>query len=119
MNSVQIIGRLTKDPEWSQTRGGTDVCKLRLAVPRPPRGGREQSPVYVDVTVYGGRAEPVALYMAKGRLVAVSGRLDYSEWRAKDGSPRSKHEVVADRVEFLDSPKDRGAGDAEQQADVA
>jgi single-strand DNA-binding protein len=118
MNSIQLVGRLTRDPETSVTKGGTKVAKLRLAVPRRPRDGEEQSPVYVDVTVYGAGAEPVATYTAKGRQVAVSGRLEYREWKTEDGSLRSKHEVVADHVQFLGSPV-RDTESAEEPASVA
>ena len=98
MNSISLIGRLTKDPELSQTNGGTKVAKLRLAVPRR----QHETPVFVDVSVYGTQAEPVAKYMTKGRQIGVSGRLEYAEWR-RDGELRTKHEVVANQVFFLGS----------------
>ena len=59
------------------------------------------------------QAEAVCNYLAKGRRVAVSGRLEYREWEAKDGSPHSKHEVIADQVEFLDPPKQATNGASE------
>jgi single-strand DNA-binding protein len=119
MNSIQLVGRLTKDPETTETKGGTKVCKLRLAVPRRPKDGADQSPVYVDVTVYGPQADPVATYTAKGRQVAVSGRLEYREWRDDTNGFRSKHEVVADDVQFLGSATPREAEQAEETASVA
>ena len=100
MNSIQLIGRLTKDPEPGETNGGTKLTKLRLAVPRR----KDQSAVFVDVTVYGAQAETVARYMAKGRQVAVTGRLEYGEWR-RDGVLHTRHEVVANEVTFLGSPQ--------------
>lgn len=103
MNTINLIGRLTRDPELRQTNGGTPVCTLRLAVTRRKRNGEDQSPVFVDVVSFSAQAEAVATHMAKGRQVAVTGRLDYREWTGPDGSPHSKHEVIAEQVQFLGS----------------
>lgn len=113
MNTIQLIGRLTKDPVKNQTKGGTTVATMRLAVPRPPRGGEEQGSVFVDVTVYGTTAEAVAGYVGKGRQVAVTGRLEFDQWTDADGNPHSRHSVVADQVDFLARPAHRDAEPAE------
>ena len=105
MNSIQLIGRLTKDPELRHTNSGMATTTLRLAVPRRKRNGEDQPPVYVDVVSFDKQAEAVAEHLSKGRRVAVTGRLEYREWQGTDGSPHSKHEVIADGVEFLDPPK--------------
>lgn len=97
MNSVNLIGRLTKDPEL-QERGGTTVCEMRLAV-----DNRGHEPTYVDVVTFDAQAIACAEYLSKGRQVGVEGRLHYTEWEAKDGGRRSRHSVVG-RVEFLGSP---------------
>jgi single-strand DNA-binding protein len=104
MNRVTITGRLTKDPELTE-RDATKVCDLRIA-----ENGRNGSPMYIDVAVFRRQAEVCAEHLAKGRLVGVTGQLRYSEWQAPDGSKRSKHSVVAQRVEFLDG---KPAEDAE------
>ena len=102
MNSVHLIGRLTTDPEL-QDRSGTPVGRLRLAVQRTrSRDGEDRGADYVDVTVFNTQAEVCSQYLAKGRRVAVEGRLQHSEWQAEDGSRRQKLEVVARNVEFLD-----------------
>ena len=98
MNTIQLIGRLTRDPELRSTSGGKSVAEMRLAV---PRRDRDAAPVYVDVVAYEGLAEICAKHLDKGRQVAVSGRLDYREWETDEGQRRSKHEVVADQVDFL------------------
>ena len=98
MNSVNLIGNLTRDPELRDTKSETSVCAMRIAV----NGRGDQDPVYVDVTAFGAQAEACAKYLRKGRKVAVNGRLHYSEWKAEDGSNRSRHSIVAQRVEFLD-----------------
>jgi single-strand DNA-binding protein len=106
MNSINLVGRLTRDPELRETKGDTNVCGMRLAIPRRRNGsGEEPAPVYVDVTAFGKQAENCSEYLAKGRRIAVSGRLEYSEWTDSDGGKHSKHEVIADQVNFLDSPQ--------------
>ena len=107
MNSIQLIGRLTADPELRSTNGGNAVCTIRLAVPRRPRRGEaEPAPVYVNVVTYGAQGEAVAAHMAKGRRVSVTGRLEHREW-ITDGVRHSIHEVIAAEVGFLDAaPKD-------------
>ncbi len=101
MNTINLIGRLTKDPEMRYTPSGTAICNLRLAVPRRKRDGKDQGAVFVDVVSFNGQAEAVGQHMTKGRQVAVSGRLDQQEWKAEDGSPRSRYQVVAEQVQFL------------------
>ena len=102
MNSVNLIGRLTADPTIAE-RKGTQVGNLRLAVQRPRKDGEDQGADYVDVTVFGRQAETCAQYLAKGRKIAVTGRLSHSEWDGENGR-RQKLEVIAQSVEFL-SPK--------------
>ena len=107
MNQVQLIGRLTRDPDLGQTAGGKPVCDMRLAV---SRRDRDADPVYVDVVAYDVLAETCAAHLEKGRQIAVSGRLDYQEWEARDGSgKRSRHQVVAGEVDFLARPNPDGA----------
>ena len=110
MNSVQLIGRLTRDPEL-QNRSGTDVGSMRLAVQRPKRDGEDQGADFIDVTTFNRQAEVCTEYLAKGRRIAVQGRLKYSEWKAEDGSKRSKVEVIAHQVDFLDGPRESAESD--------
>jgi len=102
MNSIQIVGRLTKDPEFSTTKAGQDFCRMRVAVPRP---GIEAEPVYIDVVAWDRLAQTCALYLTQGRQVAVSGRLDFSEWSDAEGARHSRHEIVASAVDFLGQSK--------------
>ena len=109
MNSINLVGRLTRDPELRETKGDTKVAGMRLAIPRRPKNGDEQAPVYVDVTVFGKLADNCSEYLAKGRRIAVAGRLEYSEWSDSDGGKHSKHEVIGDQVDFLDTPQNGSA----------
>jgi single-strand DNA-binding protein len=111
VNIVALVGNLTKDPELRHTSGGTPVCSLRIAVngSRKDESGQwVDKPNYFSISVFGNQAESCAQYLAKGRPVAVSGRLDWREWQAQDGGKRESVEVVADRVQFLGG---RGEGE--------
>jgi single-strand DNA-binding protein len=115
INIVVITGNLTRDPELRSTGGGTSVCDLRVAVnSRRKDGGTGEwvdKPNYFDVTVWGAQGENCANYLAKGRPVAIEGRLDWSEWEAKDGSgKRQAVRIVANSVQFLGSRDGAGGG---------
>jgi single-strand DNA-binding protein len=114
MNNVNLIGRLTRDPELKEIGGGRSVGELRVAVDNPGRGGEKSEPTYVDVSTFGGQAEACATHLAKGRQVAVSGRLVFREWRGRDGSKRSAHSVRG-RVEFLGAKVGEGSRRAEPE----
>ena len=90
INRVVLVGNLTRDPELRHTPSGTSVCKLRIAVNTrikdPSTSQWTDKPNYFDVTVWGNQGESCAQYLAKGRPVAVDGRLDWREFEAKDGS---------------------------------
>ena len=114
INVVVITGNLTKDPELRSTGGGTSVCELRVAVNSSRKNGQtgqwEDKANYFDVVVWGAQGENCANYLSNGRPVAVEGRLDWSEWEAKDGSgKRQKVQIVAKSVQFLGS-RDGGGG---------
>jgi single-strand DNA-binding protein len=100
MNSVALIGRLTADPT---THAGEqhESATFRLAVPRP---GSDQAD-FVDIVTFDKLAATCGEWLTKGREVAVVGKLRLNEWTTKDGDRRSKIQVVADAVQFLDAPK--------------
>lgn len=111
INRVILVGNLTRDPELRHTPSGTAVCSLRLAVNsrrKDETGQWVDKPNYFSVTVWGNQGENCAQYLAKGRPVAVDGRLDWREWETQDGNKREAVEVVAETVQFLGG---RGDGD--------
>ena len=112
MNNVQLIGRLTRDPELRATGDSDPVCGLRLAVDRMGRGGDVG---YIDVSVWGKPAQACAEHLSRGWLVAVAGRLEYREWTAQDGSKRSGHAVVGS-VDFLAAPRAEAPAEPEVPA---
>jgi single-strand DNA-binding protein len=105
INRVVLVGNLTRDPELRHTGGGTPVCSLRLAVNSrrkdPATGEWADKPNYFDISVFGNQAESCNQYLAKGRPVAIDGRLEWREWEAQDGTKRQAVEIVADNVQFL------------------
>src|SRR3954465_15603017 len=106
INRVVLTGNLTRDPELRSTPGGTSVCSLRLAVNtrrRDQSGEWVDKPNYFDVTVWGAQGENCAQYLAKGRPVAIDGRLEWREWDDKEGHKRQSVDIIADSVQFLGS----------------
>jgi single-strand DNA-binding protein len=116
VNIVALVGNLTKDPELRHTPAGTAVTTLRIAVNDRVKRGEEwiDAAYYFDVTVWGRNAENCAQYLAKGRPVAVQGKLTWREWDAQDGTKRQAVEVTADNVQFLGSRDGGGEGGGQQ-----
>lgn len=114
INRVVLVGNLTKDPELRHTGGGTAVCSLRLAVNsrrKDAAGNWADKPNYFSVSVFGNQGEACVKYLAKGRPVAIDGRLEWREWEQKDGGgKREAVEIVADNVQFLRGKDDAGGG---------
>jgi len=110
LNRILLLGRLVHDPELKHV-SGTPLCKFRIATSREwkDKSGEKQKDVcYVDVQVWGAQADACQRYLTKGRQVFLEGSLDFQEWE-RDGQRRSKHEVRANRVQFLGGGQ--GAGD--------
>ena len=104
MNSVVLIGRLARDPELSYTPSNqTPLCRFTIAVDRPRRNGEDAGADFIRITVWGKQAETCDRYLAKGRQVAVTGRIQTGSYKNRDGQTVYTTDVVADRVEFLGS----------------
>ena len=105
VNRVILVGNLTCDPELRALPGGGSVCSLRLAVndsvKDPDTGGWRDRANYFDVDVFGGLGENCGHWLARGRQVAIEGRLRWREWETADGQKRSAVSVVAEKVQFL------------------
>jgi single-strand DNA-binding protein len=106
MNSVTLIGTLTKDPEIRNGNGDAKVCSMRLA----ESNGRKGTPLFINVSAFGRQAETCGKYLSKGRQVAISGQLRFREWEPDGGGKRSEHTIAADRVDFLPGGKRGGGG---------
>ena len=114
MNSVVLIGRLTRDPEVRYTAATQmAVATFTVAIDRPVRAGGEKQTDFPRVTVFGKQAENCERFLAKGRLVGVQGRLQTGSYTNKDGATVYTTDVVAERVEFLewgDRPQSQSSG---------
>ena len=112
INRVSISGNLTREPDLRATASGTQVLGFGVAVNdrlrNPQTGDWEDYPNFVDCTMFGNRAEAIARYLHKGGKVAVEGKLRFSQWEAKDGSKRSKLEVIVDEIELMQQTQQGG-----------
>src|SRR3954466_14392770 len=106
LNSVNLIGRLTRDPEIRHTTTGKSVCELSLAVGkrvRPQDGSPDAD--FFRVIAWAGQAEFASQYLKKGRLVSIAGRLQARKYMGSDGHQREVVEVIAESLQALDKPK--------------
>ena len=126
MNSVVLIGRLTRDPELRYTTGTqTAVATMTVAIDRPVKAGDERQTDFPRVTVFGKQAENCEQYLKKGRLVGVQGRLQTGSYTNNNGVTVYTTDVVADRVEFLEwgdkaeqKPKEEPSGFSQLDEDI-
>ncbi|HKH79698.1 MAG TPA: single-stranded DNA-binding protein [Solirubrobacteraceae bacterium] len=115
INRVVLVGRLTRDPELRALPSGSSVCSLRIAcnsARKDADGDFVERPNYFDVSVFGASAESVSQYMRRGSRVAIDGRLEWREWETAEQERRQAVSIIADTVQFLDSPGERSRGDA-------
>ena len=113
INRVILTGNLTRDPELRSTSSGMSVCSMRVACNTRRKdqstGDWVDKPNYFDVTVWGAQGENCARFLAKGRPVAIDGRLEWREWDTPEGHKRQAIDIIADAVQFLGG-RDDAAG---------
>ena len=118
MNSVSLIGRLTRDPEVRYTSEQMAIVRFAIAIDRPPKRDGTKETDFPSITVFGKAAENCDKYLGKGMLVGITGRIQTGSYTNKNGYRGYTTEVVANRVEFLE----RKAGDgktSQSKADTA
>src|SRR6266550_7918492 len=111
-NQAIVMGNLTRDPELRSTPSGQQVASFAVATNRQwtdASGERKEAVEYHEIVAWGKLGELAAQYLAKGRKVMVVGRLQTQSWE-KDGIKRQRTEIVANDINFLDSPGAAGAG---------
>ena len=114
MNSVNLIGRLTKPPEVRYiSETGMAVATFTVAINRPVKQGQEKKTDYPRVTVFGRQAENCERYLDKGRLVGIQGRIQTGSYKDRDGKIVYTTDVIAERVEFLDFGDKAAQNDAQ------
>ncbi len=122
INRVVLVGRLTRDPELRALPSGTNVCGMRIACSSSRKdadGEYHERPNFFDVDVFGGHADSVSRYMRKGSRVAIDGRLEWREWETAEQQKRQAVSIVADTVQFLDSPGGRSEAGEDGDGELA
>lgn len=115
MNSVNLIGRLTRDPEVQFTKGGIAYCNLTLAIDRRVKDheGNKQTD-FIPCIAWRKTAELCGQYLNKGSQVAIRGELQQENYTDKEGNKRTAYKVMVEEVQFLGS---RGESTPRDQPD--
>ena len=112
LNHIDIMGRLTRDPELRRTGSGIAVTNFSVAVDRDFKSeSGERETDFIDCVAWRSTGEFVSKYLKKGSMVVVSGRLQIRTWTDNDGNKRRTAEIIADNVYFGESKKDATTSD--------
>ena len=120
VNKMMIIGNLGSEPEMRYTPGGRPVTSFRVATNwryTTPDGERREETEWFTVVSWGKLAEQCNQYLTKGRLVYIEGRLRMRSWEGQDGQRRSRNEIVAERVTFLDRQTAANTPEADEKVE--
>ncbi len=104
LNKVFLMGNLTRDPELRYTPAGLAVASFGIAINRAwtaKTGEQKEDVCYVDVNIFGRRAEVVGEYFSKGNPIFIEGHLQFHQWETKDGQKRSTLRVTAENFQFI------------------
>jgi len=105
-NRIILVGNLTRDPELRYMPNGGAVCSTGIATNRKFKkqdGSTGEEVCFVDITFFGRTAEVANQYLKRGKKILVEGRLKLDQWTDQNGGKRSKHSVVVDNMQMLDS----------------
>jgi single-strand DNA-binding protein len=107
MNSINLVGRITKDLELKFTSNNKPVCEFNLAVNRAfTNQNGEKEADFITCQVWNGQAENLTKYQGKGSLIGVNGSLRVDQYQDKDGNNRYRTFVLANNIEFLGTKKE-------------
>ena len=111
-NKVILVGNLTRDIELRYSQGGMGIAKTAIATTRKftNNGEKKEEVCFVDITFFGRSAEVANQYLRKGSKILVEGRLNFEQWVDQNGQKRSKHSVVVETMQMLDSKGDNQGG---------
>ena len=121
INSVIMIGRLTRDPELKYTPSGATVATMTIAVGRKYKKAEEMvdEVFFVDVVLWQKLAEIAGKYLTKGSRIGIQGRLTQRTWQTDTGDKRSKHEIVGESIQFLSEKKSSDSKPAAPDGDTS
>ena len=112
LNHIDLMGRLTRDPELRYTQSNTPVASFSLAVERDFGSREDRQTDFIDCVAWRNTAEFVSKYFQKGSMAVVSGRLQIRDWTDREGGKRRSAEVVVDNVYFGESKRSRDGAPA-------
>ena len=108
LNTITIMGRLTRDPELRRTSSGVAVASFALACERDfAAQGETRETDFIDIVAWRYTAEFVDKYFSKGQMAIVTGRLQIRNWEDKEGNKRRSAEILADHVYFGEAKRDK------------
>lgn len=103
MNSVQLIGRLTRDPDVRYTSEGAAIARFSLAVDRRFKQEGGDSADFINCVAFGRSADFIEKYFNKGKKLALTGRIQTGSYTNRDGAKVFTTDVVVETVEFVES----------------
>ncbi|WP_321778967.1 single-stranded DNA-binding protein [Sulfurimonas sp.] len=111
-NKVILVGNLTRDIELRYSQSGMGIAKTAIATSRKftSNGEKKEEVCFVDITFFARSAEIANQYLRKGSKILVEGRLQFDQWTDQNGQKRSKHGVVVETMQMLDSKGDNQGG---------
>ena len=108
LNQFVGVGRLVAEPSVKETEDGKQVSNITIAVPRSYKNENgEYDTDFVDVVLWNGIAENTAEYWHKGDIIGVKVRIQTSNYETEDGEKRKSTQIVAEKITFLSSSKDK------------
>jgi len=111
-NKIILVGNLTRDIELRYSQSGMGIAKTAIATSRKftSNGEKKEEVCFVDITFFGRSAEVANQYLRKGSKILVEGRLNFEQWVDQNGQKRSKHSVIVETMQMLDSKGDNQQG---------
>ena len=111
-NKIILVGNLTRDIELRYSQAGMGIAKTAIATSRKftSNGEKKEEVCFVDITFFGRSAEVANQYLRKGSKILVEGRLNFEQWVDQNGQKRSKHSVIVETMQMLDSKGDNQGG---------
>ena len=116
MNSVQLVGRLARDPDVKYSQDGKAHARITLAVDRRYRKDGEQNADFISCVAFGKTAEFVEKYFRKGMRMGLNGRIQTASYKNQEGNTIYTTDVICENIEFVESKKTEQAAGGEQQA---
>ena len=112
-NKIILVGNLTRDIELRYTQGGTAIANTAIATSHKftNNGEKKEEVCFVDITAFGRSGEILNQYCRKGSKVLIEGRLNFDRWQDQNGQNRSKHSVIIESLQMLDSKSDSNSHD--------